>query len=390
MKKIYLDNNATTPIHPEVKEFILPFLGEKFGNPSSIHWAGRDVRKAIEDARENVAKLINADPKEIIFTGSGTEANNTAIKGIAFQNWDKKGHIITSSVEHSSVLNTCRYLEKKGFEVTYLPVDEYGMIDPEDLKKAIRRETILISIMMANNETGNIYPIVELVKIAKERNILFHCDAVQSPGKIEVDVKKLGVDMLTISAHKIYAPKGVGALYIRKGLRIDPLITGGHQEKNRRGGTENVIGIVGFGKACEIALKEINEVPQKVKKLRDKLEKGIVERIPDVKVNGHPEKRIPTTLNVSFLYVEGESILLHLDMEGIAASSGSACTSGTLDPSHVLLAMGIPHEIAHGSVRFSLGRETTEEDIDKVLEVLPPIIERLRSFSPLYRKAKGG
>lgn len=390
MKKIYLDNNATTPIHPEVKSAILPFLDEKFGNPSSIHWAGRDVRKAVEDAREKVAELINADPKEIIFTGSGTEANNTAIKGIAFQHWDKKGHIITSSVEHPSVLNTCKYLEKKGFEVTYLPVDEYGMIDPDDLRKAIRKDTILVSIMLANNEIGNIYPIQELAKIAKENNIPFHCDAVQAAGKIEVDVKKLGVDMLTISAHKIYAPKGVGALYIRKGLRIDPLITGGHQERNLRSGTENVIGIVGFGKACEIAKREMNEVAERVKRLRDKLERGILERIPDVKVNGHPEKRLPTTLNVSFLYVEGESILLYLDMEGIAASSGSACTSGTLDPSHVLLAMGIPHEVAHGSVRFSLGRETTEEDIDRVLEVLPPIIERLRSFSPLYHKAKGG
>lgn len=390
MRKVYLDNNATTPIHPEVRETIMEFLNEKFGNPSSIHWAGREAKKALEDARERVAELINADPSEIVFTGSGTEANNMAIKGIAFQNLEKKGHIITSSVEHPSVLNTCKYLEKKGFEVTYLPVDSYGMIDPEDLKKSIKKNTILVSIMMANNEIGNIYPVEELASIAKENNIPFHCDAVQALGKIEVDVKKLGVDLLSISAHKIYAPKGVGALYIRKGLKIEPLITGGHQEKNRRAGTENMIGIVGFGKACEIAKRDLNEVAERVRKLRDKLEKGIMEKIPDVKLNGHPEKRVPTTLNVSFLYVEGESILLNLDMEGIAASSGSACTSGTLDPSHVLTAMGIPHEVAHGSVRFSLGRDTTEEDIDYVLEVLPPIIEKLRSYSPLYRKAKGG
>jgi len=390
MRKVYLDNNATTPIHPEVKDVMTNFLSEKFGNPSSIHWAGREAKKALEDAREKVAEIINAEPSEIVFTGSGTEANNMAIKGIAFQNLEKKGHIITSSVEHPSVLNTCKYLEKKGFEVTYLPVDSYGMIDPEDLKKSIKKNTILVSIMMANNEIGNIYPVKELASIAKENNIPFHCDAVQSLGKIEVDVKKLGVDLLSISAHKIYAPKGVGALYIRKGLKIEPLITGGHQEKNRRGGTENMIGIVGFGKACEIAKKEMNEVAERVRRLRDKLEKGIMEKIPDVKLNGHPEKRVPTTLNVSFLYVEGESILLNLDMEGIAASSGSACTSGTLDPSHVLTAMGISHEVAHGSIRFSLGRDTTEEDIDYVLEVLPPIIEKLRSYSPLYRKAKGG
>lgn len=390
MRKVYLDNNATTPIHPEVKESMIEFLTEKFGNPSSIHWAGREAKKALEDVREKVATIINADPSEIVFTGSGTEANNMAIKGIALQNLEKNGHIITSSVEHPSVLNTCKYLERKGFEVTYLPVDSYGMIDPEDLRKAIKKGTILVSIMMANNEIGNIYPIEELASIAKENGIPFHCDAVQALGKIEVDVKKLGVDLLSISAHKIYAPKGVGALYIRKGLRIDSLLTGGHQEKNRRGGTENMPGIVGFGKGCEIAKKEMKEVAERVKRLRDKLEREIMMRIPDVKMNGHPEKRLPTTLNVSFLYVEGESILLNLDMEGIAASSGSACTSGTLDPSHVLTAMGIPHEVAHGSVRFSLGRETEEEDIDYVLEVLPPIIEKLRSYSPLYRKAKGG
>lgn len=384
MKRVYLDHNATTPIHPDVVESVIPFLRDEWGNPSSVHWAAREPRKAIDTAREQVAGLLGCQPNEVVFTSSGSESNNFAIKGIVNVNKGKGNHIITTSVEHPSVLNTCKFLAKEGYDVTFLPVDSTGMIDLDELRSSINDRTILITIMYANNETGTIFPVEEIARIAGERGVTFHCDAVQAAGKLPIDVKKLGVDLLSISGHKLYAPKGVGALYIKRGVRVTPLIHGGHHERNRRAGTENVIGIVALGKASEIALRDMDEVASRVKMLRDRLEKGIMERIPHVRLNGHPEKRLPTTLNVSFQYIEGESILLNLDMKGIAASSGSACTSGSLEPSHVLMAMGIPPEIAHGSVRFSLGRDNTEEDIDYVLEVLPPIIERLRSMSPLY------
>ncbi len=384
MKRVYLDHNATTPIHPDVVESVIPFLRDEWGNPSSVHWAAREPKKAIDTAREQVAGLLGCQPNEVVFTSSGSESNNFAIKGIVNANKGKGNHIITTSVEHPSVLNTCKFLAKEGYEVTFLPVDSTGMIDLNELRSSINDRTILITIMYANNETGTIFPVEEIARIAGERGVAFHCDAVQAVGKLPIDVKKLGVSLLSISGHKLYAPKGVGALYIKRGVRVTPLIHGGHHERNRRAGTENVVGIVALGKASEIALRDMDEVASRVRMLRDRLEKGIMERIPHVRLNGHPEKRLPTTLNVSFKYIEGESILLNLDMKGIAASSGSACTSGSLEPSHVLMAMGIPPEIAHGSVRFSLGRNNTEEDIDYVLEVLPPIIERLRSMSPLY------
>ncbi len=379
---IYLDYNATTPTHLEVLRTMLPYFNEKFGNPSSIHRAGQDVRRAVEDAREKVAKLLNADAKEIIFTSGGTEANNTVIKGVAFANRDKGNHIITSQIEHHAVLAPCKYLEKMGFEVTYLPVDKYGIVDLDALRKSIKKETILITIMHANNEMGAIQPIEEIAKIAHEHGIYFHTDAVQTVGKLPIDVKKMEIDMLSLSGHKFYGPKGIGALYVRKGVKFHPLLHGGHHEKNRRAGTENVPGIIGLGKACELAMQTMSHEQVKIKNLRDKLEHGILEKISDVFVLGHPEKRMYNTLAVCFKYVEGESILLSLDEYGICASSGSACTSGALEPSHVLLAMGIPHEIAHGSIRFSIGKFTKEEDIDKVIEVLPDIIKRLREISP--------
>ena len=388
MKRVYFDHNATTPVHPEVLEALLPYLKDDWGNPSSIHWAGRAPKKAIDEAREKVAQFLGCSPIEIVFTSSGSESDNFAIKGIALAKKSKGNHIITTQVEHPAVLNTCKYLEKEGFRVTYLGVDKYGMIDLEELKEAITDETILITIMYANNETGVIFPIEEIGKIARERGITFHTDAVQAAGKLPLDVTKLNCDLLSISGHKIYAPKGVGALYIRRGVRVVPLIHGGHHERNRRAGTENVAGIVGLGKACEIAMRDMDKEVAHLKHLRDKLEKGLMERIPHVRLNGHPEKRIPNTTNLGFDFVEGESLLLNLDMLGIAASSGSACTSGSLEPSHVLVAMGIPPELSHGSVRFSLGRFNTEEDVDYLLENMPPIVERMRSMSPLWNEAE--
>ncbi|MBI5893080.1 MAG: cysteine desulfurase NifS [Deltaproteobacteria bacterium] len=389
MKKIYLDHNATTPIHPDVYAAMLPFLKEDFGNPSSVHWAARNPRKAVDEAREQVAHLFNCDASEIIFTSCGSEGDNLAIKGIVESKKDKGNHIITTKVEHPAVLNTCKYLAKTGFDVTFLDVDSYGMIDIEELKKAITAKTILISIMYANNETGVVFPIEEIGRLAKERNIIFNTDAVQAAGKIPIDVKKLNVDIAVISGHKLYAPKGVGAAYVKRGVRLIPLIHGGHQERNRRGGTENVAGIAALGKACEIAMQDMKEESEKLTILRDRLQKGLAEKIPYTKLNGHPEKRLPNTLNMSFEFVEGESILLNLDMKGIAASSGSACTSGSLEPSHVLVAMGITHEVSHGSVRFSMGRDNTVEDIDYVIEVLPAMVERMRSMSPLYEAKTG-
>lgn len=388
MKKVYLDNNATTPIRSEVFEAVKPFLTEIWGNPSSIHWAGRNARGPVDDAREQVARFLNASAGEIIFTSCGSESNNLAIKG-ATSYYAKKGkHIITTRVEHPAVLETCKYLEKNGHPVTYLTVDRQGMLDLDEYRRAFRDDTVLVTVMMANNETGVIFPIREMAGIARERGVLFHTDAVQASGKVALDVKDLGVDMLTISGHKLYAPKGVGALYARKGVRLENLIHGGHQERGRRAGTENVPGIIAIGKAAELAHKELPEIGPRLLKLREKLEHRLKERISDVQVNGHPTQRLPNTLNMSFFFIEGESILLSLDMEGVAVSSGSACTSGSLEPSHVLLAMNIPAEKAHGSVRFSFGKDTTEEEIDYVIEVLPPIIERLRSYSPLYKRSK--
>lgn len=388
MKRVYLDHNATTPTHPEVLEAMLTYFNDSFGNPSSIHQFGQQARKAIDEAREKVANFISAKPEEIVFTSGGTEADNFAIKGVIYANEQNGGHIITSSIEHHAVLNPCEYLEKKGFKVTYLPVDKYGLIDPEETKKAITKETILITIMHANNEVGTIEPIAEIGRIAKERNITLHTDAVQSAGKIPVSVNELHVDLLSLSGHKIYGPKGIGVLYIRKGTRIQPLIQGGHHEKNRRAGTENVPAIVGLGKAIEIAKDTMEKESIRLTNLRNKLCGGIAEKIDHVLLNGHPGKRLPNTLNMSFEFVEGESIILNLDLKGIAVSSGSACTSGSLEPSHVLKAMGVEPAIAQGSIRFSLGKDNTEEDVDYVLEVLPEIIIRLREMSPLYRKKR--
>lgn len=393
MKKIYLDYNATTPVHPEVLDAMLPYFKDIYGNPSSFHSFGQKTRKAVEDAREKIAEFLGAEnPSEIVFTSCGTESNNFAIKGVAFLNKNKPRHIITSKTEHHAVLEPCEYLSKKfGFEITYLPVDKYGIVNPDDVKKSITDKTILISIMYANNEVGTIQPIEEIGKIAKEKNTIFHTDAVQVAGKIPIDVKKLDVDLLSISGHKLYAPKGIGVLFIKKGTKLHPLLHGGSHEKNRRAGTENVPYIVGLAKACEIASKNMKEENERLLKLRQKLEKGIFEKIEYVQINGHPTKRLSNTSNISFNFIEGEGILMSLDLEGFAASTGSACTSGTLKPSHVLSAMGVPPKISQGSVRFSLGHYTKDIDIDRLLEVLPKIVNRLRTMSPLWEdKIKAG
>jgi len=396
MKRVYLDHNATTPTHPEVVKAMLPYYQEIFGNPSSIHQFGQQARKALDESREKVAEFIGAKPEEIVFTSGGTEANNLAIKGVAYANQARGKHIITSAIEHHAVLNPCKYLEERDFKVTYLGVDKYGLIDPEEVRKAVSDETILVTIMHANNEVGTIEPIEEIGKIIKELNesrikdnkpkIYFHTDAVQTVGKIPIDVDKLNVDLLSLSGHKLYGPKGIGALYIRKGTRIESQIQGGHHERNRRAGTENVPGIVGLAKAIEIAEETMEEESIRLTYLRDKLCSGISEKIDNVYLNGHPGKRLPNTLSMCFEFVEGESIILNLDLKGIAVSSGSACTSGSLEPSHVLKAMGVEPALAQGSIRFSLGKDNTEEDIDYILEVLPEIISRLRAMSPLYKK----
>lgn len=384
MKRIYLDYNATTPVRPEVLEALLPYYRDQFGNPSSVHWAGRQVSGAVEKAREQVATLLNCAPAEVVFLSCGTEADNMALKGTVDALREKGNHIITTTVEHPAVLETCRYLEKTGCRVTYLPVDSDGQLDLAELERAITPQTILISVMWANNETGNIYPIEQIGSIAKARGIRFHTDAVQAVGKLEVDVQKANLDLLALSGHKLGAPKGVGVLYVRRGTRLTSFMHGGHQERNRRAGTHNVAGIVGLGKACELAMAEREATCVRVRELRDRLEQGIFARIPQVKLNGHPSERLPNTLNVSFAWIEGESLLLNLDMKGIAASSGSACTSGSLEPSHVLGAMCVEVTLAHSSTRFSLGPDTSAADIDYVLEVLPPIVQRLRDMSPLY------
>lgn len=386
MKLVYLDHNATCPARPDVVNEMLPYFTKIYGNASSIHSFGRDAKKALEASRKNVADLLRADdPKEIIFTSGGTESDNLAIKGMAYKNQKNGNHIITSKIEHHAVLNCCKVLEKDGFEITYLPVNEFGEVDPDELKKSIRKNTILISIMHANNEIGIIEPISELAKIAKGNGIPFHTDAVQSVGKIPTNVHEMGIDLLSLSGHKFYGPKGVGALYVRKGTNIGALQHGGHHEKNRRAGTENIPGIVGLAKALELSVNEMKTETQRLVSLREKLWKGLSERIPEIVRNGHTKNCLPNTLNICIKYIEGESMLLSLDNEGIAVSSGSACTSATLEPSHVLLAIGRPAEMAHGSIRFSSGRDTTEEDINYVIEKLPIVVERLRKMSPLYK-----
>lgn len=390
MKRIYLDHSATTPVDKQVAELMLTYFTEFYGNPSSVHYFGRQVRKALDNAREQAAALIGASPKEITFTSGGTEADNLAIQGAVRAKAKKGNHLITSAIEHHAVLDTLKYLRNNGFELTILPVDGEGLVSIEDVKNAIRPETILISIMHANNEVGSIQPVEEIGKIAREKGILFHVDAVQSLGKLPIDVNKMNVDLMTISSHKIHGPKGVGALYIRHGVRISPLVFGGSQERKIRSGTENAPGIIGFGKACELAGQRMEEENKTLVRLRDKLLDGILNSIDHVKVNGPlGDKRLSNNVNVSVNFVEGESLLLSLDMIGIAASSGSACTSGSLDPSHVLLAMGLSHEVAHGSLRLSLGRQNTDEEIDYVLQELPKIVQRLRDMSPLYHAANG-
>ena len=385
MDRIYMDYSATTPMRKEVLEAMMPYMSTEFGNPSSIHWFGRNAKKAMEDARARIAAAIGAaEPGEIIFTSGGSEADNLAIWGV-METYGKK-HLITSAVEHHAVLDTAKILEKEGYDLTVLPVDEYGMVDPEAVRKAIRPDTGLVTIMYGNNEIGTVEPIGEIAAICKEKGVFFHTDAVQAVGHIPVNVKALGVDLMSFAAHKFYGPKGIGGLYVRKGIRLEPQITGGAQERKRRAGTENVAYIVGMAKALELAVAELPEEIKHLSTLRDRLIKGLTERIPEIKLNGHPIKRLPGNVNISYRYVEGESLLLHLDINGIAASSGSACTSGSLEPSHVLMAIGLSHEIAHGSVRMSLGKFNTEEDVDRVLEVFPGIVAKLREMSPLYIK----
>lgn len=384
MKRVYLDNAATTRLIPEVLNEMLPYMTDIYGNPSSPHYFGQQSAMAVDRARQQVASAINADPSEIIFMSGGSEADNTAIRGIA-ERYSKKGrHIITTAVEHHAVLHTCQLLEKQGYEVTYLPVDEYGMVTAEQVRDAMRDDTILVTIMFANNEVGTIMPIAEIGKLCRDRKVFFHTDAVQAVGHLPIDVQAMNIDMLSMSAHKFHGPKSIGALYVRKGIIVPALIVGGAQERNRRAGTENVPGIVGMGKAIELACSDLEAKANKMMVLRDKLIREIPLRIPEVKLNGHPTNRLPNNVNYSIKYIEGESILLMLDLNGIAASSGSACTSGSLDPSHVLLAMGLTHEVAHGSVRMTLCDDTTEEDIDYVLEVLPKVAAKLRDMSPLY------
>ncbi len=387
----YLDNAATTPVDPAVVEAMLPYFNQIYGNPGSMHTEGLRGQEALEESREKIAKILNCTPDEIIFTSGGTESINMAIKGIAHQygkKMNKGKHIITQKTEHHAVLETCQFLESEGYEVTYLDVDRYGMIRIEDLKKAIRSDTILVSIMYANNEVGTIQPIEEIAKICKEKKILFHTDACQAAGYLNLNVKGLGVDLMSLNASKVYGPKGVGLLYVRKGVMITPLIHGGGQENRKRSGTENIPLIVGFAKALEIATLEKGGEVKRIGKLSEKLTNGILSTIPKSFLNGHPTKRLPNNVNISVLDVEGEAALLYLDKEGICASTGSACTSKTLDPSHVILALGLPYEAAHGSMRFTLGKSTTEEGIDKLLKVFPGIVKELRGISPVNLKAE--
>ncbi len=386
MKTIYLDNNATTQTDEEVLKAMLPYFVENYGNPSSIYKIGRENRKAVEEARKKVATALNCEPDEIYFTSGGSEADNTAIRGIAYQYQKKGNHIITSKIEHPAVLETCKQLEKEGFEVTYVGVKENGILDLEELKSDIKPTTILISVMFANNEIGTIQPMQEIGKIAQKHHIFFHTDAVQAVGSVSIDVKALHIDALSLSAHKFYGPKGIGALYMKKGIQFGKLINGGHQEKNKRAGTENVPGIVGLGKAIELAYENLEEHNKTIQALRDYYVAQVEEKIPYIHINGDRKKRLPGNSNISFRFIEGEGLLLNLDLKGICASSGSACTSGSLDPSHVLLAIGLPHEIAHGSLRISIGKYNTKEEIDYVVENLVEIVGRLREMSPLWEE----
>jgi cysteine desulfurase len=385
VKPIYLDNNATTAVAPEVLEEMLPYLGELYGNPSSMHTFGGQLYRKIEEARAKVAALIGADAEEIIFTSCGTESDNTAIMS-AIESFPHRRHFVTTRVEHPAVLNFGKHLARKGYRVTFLPVDTRGRLDMDAFMKAIDDDTAVVSIMYANNETGVIFPVKEIGEILRERNILFHTDAVQAAGKIPLRVKELPVDMLSLSGHKLHAPKGVGVLYVRKGTRFYPYIIGGHQERGRRAGTENVASLIALGKACELAKENLRRGVDHVMKLRDKLEAALLQCCPDVRVNGDTEHRLPNTTNISFEYVEGEAILLRLDEHNICASSGSACTSGSLEPSHVLRTMGVPFTAIHGSIRFSLSRYNSEEEINRVIEILPPIIKELRTISPFARQ----
>ncbi|MFA5276167.1 MAG: cysteine desulfurase NifS [Candidatus Omnitrophota bacterium] len=385
MKRIYLDYAATAPTDPEVIKAMQPYFFEKYGNASSIHSFGQEAKKGVEDAREELASFIGAKPDEIIFTSGGTESDNFAVKGVASAMSEKGNHIITSAIEHHAILEPCKFLEKHGFKVTYVGVDKTGLVSPEDIKKAITDKTVLISVMHANNEVGTIQPIAEIGKIAKEKGIYFHTDAVQTIGHIPVDVNALNVDLLSLSAHKFYGPKGVGALYLRKGTRITRFMDGGDQEKNRRASTQNTPGIVGLGKAVELCGKNMANEAKFQSGLRDRMIKEI-SKISEVLLNGHPVNRLPNNVNFSIKYIEGESMLLNLDLLGIACSTGSACTSTSLEPSHVLLALGLPHEIAHGSLRITIGRWTTEEEINNFLQQLPQVVEKLRAMSPLYEK----
>ncbi len=382
--KIYLDNAATTETHPEVLEAMIPYLKGFYGNPSSIHGMAKYARDARECARSSVAELINAEPKEIYFTSGGTESDNWALKSVAFGNRSKGNHIIVSKIEHHAVMNSCEFLEKNGFEITYLDVDEYGTVDPEDVRKALRPETVLISVMYANNEIGTIEPISEIGKIARENGVLFHTDAVQAFGHVQIDVKRENIDLLSASAHKLYGPKGVGALYIREGVKLEPLVHGGAQERGVRAGTENVPGIVGMGKAAEIAKRDMVERNAKETELRDHMVRRILEEVPFTKLNGHMIQRLSGNVNIAFRFIEGESVLMMLNHKGIFVSTGSACASGSLDPSHVLLAIGLEHEVAHGSIRFTLSYKTTRDEVDEAVDAVKESVERLRAMSPLY------
>ena len=386
-KRIYMDHAATTYVKPEVLDAMTPYFTEHFGNPSSIHSFARETKKAIDHAREQVANAIGATQSEIFFTSGATESENWALRGMAYQHKNKGNHIITTAIEHHAILHTCQALEKQGFEVTYLEVDENGLVTPEQVKNAITDKTILVSVMFANNEIGTIEPIEQIGAVCKEKGVVFHTDAVQAFGAVPIDVNKMNIDLLSITGHKLYGPKGTGALYIRKGVILKNLIEGGAQERGKRPGTENIAGIVGLGKAAELANEHMEENAARLAALRDQLIDGILQQIPETRLNGHRTKRLPNNVNICFRYIEGESLLLLLDRAGIAASSGSACTSGSLDPSHVLLAIGLPHEIAHGSLRLTLGACTTEEDVLYTIETLKTIVERLRQMSPLYHKA---
>lgn len=386
MNTIYLDNNATTKTDEEVVKAMMPYLLDNYGNPSSIYKIGRENKKVVEDSREKIAKILNCEPNEIYFTSGGSESDNTAIRGIAYSYKNKGNHIITSKIEHPAVLETCKQLEKEGFEVSYIGTDENGIVDLEELKKEIKQATTLITIMFANNEIGTLQPIKEIGEIAKKNNIIFHTDGVQAVGSVLIDVKELNIDSLSLSAHKFYGPKGIGVLYVRKGIKFEKFVNGGHQERNKRAGTENVSGIVGLAKAIELAYQNLEENNKKIKELRDYYVEQVKEKIPYIKINGDMEKRLPGNSNISFRFIEGEGLLLNLDLKGICASSGSACTSGSLDPSHVLLAIRLPHEIAHGSLRISIGKYNTKEEIDYLVENLVEIVGRLREMSPLWEK----